>query len=58
MNIIEADKAILDGQWHEIVEALADACLRYRDRGPIRKNSLIYDKWTERAKLLQEAIQV
>ena len=58
MNIIEADQAILDGQWHEIVEALADACLRYRDNGQFRKNSLIYHKWTERAELLREATQV
>jgi hypothetical protein len=58
MNMIEADQAIVDGQWREIVEALADACLRYRDRGPVRKNSLIYDNWTARAELLQEAIEV
>jgi hypothetical protein len=58
MNKNTADQAILDGQWHEIVEDLADACLRHRDSGQLRKGSLLYDKWTERAELLKQATEV
>jgi hypothetical protein len=58
MNMTEADNCITSGHWVEIIEDLAAAMRRYRDKGPVRKNSLLYDKWTERIHLLEDAVEI
>ncbi len=58
MNITQADECVLSGEWRTILHDIADAMRRYRDNGPVRKGSEIYDTWTERADLLEEATEI
>jgi hypothetical protein len=57
MTIYQADQLVLCG-WDDVIEELIDAMKRYRDHGPILKDSPSYDRWTARIDALQEAIDV
>jgi hypothetical protein len=58
MNIEQADKIILSGEWAGLIEDIIEAMQRYQKNGSVRKDSLIYDMWTQRIEYLQDAIEV
>jgi hypothetical protein len=58
MNIEQADKIILSGEWAGLIEDIIEAMQRYQKNGPVLKDSLIYDMWTQRIEYLQDAIEV
>ena len=58
MNIEQADKVLLDGEWSDIIQDIIYAMRRYRDNGPIIAHSPMYDRWSLRIECLEQALEV